>query len=388
MLEYVSAAAAVAALPGTIELAALTAAAAATTKRHAPRRKVDASGLRLVIPAHDEAAGIEGTLDHLLERLPAPLGPRDVLVIADNCSDATADLARAKGVRVLERQVKGKRGKGHALDEAFTQLLAHDAEAERFLVLDADARLGPGTIDALLAAFDDGAHAVQASYRVADPDRDARSGLLNLAWSCFNHVRPLGRERLGLSVGILGNGFGLTRDALALVPYRAGSVVEDLEYHLRLVDAGLRVRFVPSARVLAAAAPTASAERTQRVRWEGGRLRMIVEHLPQLCLRVLRGRLRFVEPALELALLPLALHSSLLAIALLAGGWPALIGALGFGVVLAHVLAGAFVAGRGARDLAALAHAPAHVARKLALVPKIVRGSSKDAGWKRTDRAA
>jgi len=388
MLEYVSAAAAAAALPGTIELAVLTAAAAATRPRRAPNRTGDAAGLRIVIPAHDEAEVIEGTLDHLLGRLPAPLGARCVLVVADNCSDDTAELARAKGVRVLERHVKGARGKGHALDEAFTQLLEHDPDAERFIVLDADARLGPGTLDALLAAFDDGAHAVQASYRVADPDRDARSGLLNLAWSCFNHLRPLGRERLGLSVGILGNGFGLTRDALAAVPYRAGSVVEDLEYHLRLVEAGMRVRFVPTARVLAAAAPSSSAERTQRVRWEGGRLRMIVDHLPKLIGQVARGRLRFVEPALELALLPLALHAALLAVAVIGGGWPALVGAVGFAVVAAHVLAGAFVAGRGTRDLAALAFAPAHVARKLALVPAIVRGSSRNAGWKRTDRAA
>lgn len=388
MLEYVSLAAAVAALPGTIELAVLTTAAAVTRPRRAPKRTGDAAGLRIVIAAHDESEVIEGTLDHVLGRLPAPLGPRDVLVVADNCTDDTAELARAKGVRVIERHMKSTRGKGHALDEAFAQLLAHDPDAERFVVLDADARLGPGTLDALIAAFDDGAAAVQASYRVADPDRDARSGLLNLAWSCFNHVRPLGRERLGLSVGILGNGFGLTRDTLLTVPYRAGSVVEDLEYHLRLVEAGLRVRFVPNARVLAAAAPSNSAERTQRVRWEGGRLRMIVDHLPRLALEVLRGRFRFVEPAFELALLPLALHASLLALAVLGGGWTSALGALGFAIVVAHVLAGAFVDGRGSRDLAALAHAPAHVARKLALVPAIVRGSSKNAGWKRTDRAA
>lgn len=386
MLEYIFAASAVAALPGTVELILLTSAAATAESRRAPNRTHDAAGLRIVIPAHNEEETIGATLEHVLGRLPEPLSPRDVLVVADNCNDATAQVARAAGVRVIERHVKTRRGKGHALDEAFTQLLAHDAEAERFVVLDADARLGPGTLAALLAAFDDGAPAVQANYRVAEPDRDARSGLLNLAWGCFNHVRPLGRSRLGLSAGILGNGFGLTRDTLALVPYRAGSVVEDLEYHLRLVDAGLSVRYVPEARVLAAAAPTDSAAATQRVRWEGGRLRMIVEHLPRLVGAVARGKLRFVEPALELALLPLALHACLVGLGLLGGGWLSFASLVGVIAIGAHVLAGAFLGGRGTRDLEALAHAPAYVARKLALLPSIVKGSSKRADWKRTER--
>lgn len=387
MLEYLFAASAVAALPGTIELALLTAAAATTRPKRIPRRTGDAAGLRIVVPAHDEEATIAGTLEHLLGRLPAPLTARDILVVADNCTDETARVARESGVRVIERHVRTKRGKGHALDEAFTQLLAHDPDAERFLVLDADARLGPGTLDALLAEFDAGAPAVQASYRVADPDRDARSRLLNLAWGCFNHVRPLGRRRLGLSAGILGNGFGLTRDTLESVPYRAGSVVEDLEYHLRLVDAGRSVRFVPQARVLAPAAPNAGAEATQRVRWEGGRLRMIVEHLPRLLGAVAKGRLRFVEPALELALLPLALHVCLVTAGLLAGGWATMLSFVGLAVLAGHVVAGAFVGGRGPRDLEALAFAPAYVGRKLMLLPSIVKGSSKRANWKRTERA-
>jgi cellulose synthase/poly-beta-1,6-N-acetylglucosamine synthase-like glycosyltransferase len=388
MIGILFTACALATVPGTLELALLTAAAARTKPPRGPRPPVDGSSLRIVIPAHDEEHGIDATLEHVLARLPSGMSPREVLVVADNCTDATAAVARRHGVRVIERQVSKSRGKGHALNEAFTQLLQHDPGAERFLVLDADARLGPSAIDELLSAFDQGAAAVQASYRVADPDLDARSGLLNLAWLCFNHLRPLGRQRLGLSVGILGNGFGLTRDVLVAVPYRAGSVVEDLEYHLRLVEAGFAVRFVPTARVLAAAAPTAGAERTQRVRWEGGRLRMLIDHLPRLVGQVLRGKKYFVEPALELALLPLALHGTLLALGIASGGLGSMVAGVGLAVLALHVLAGAFLAGRGSRDLLALAHAPAHVARKLALLPAIVRGSARTTSWKRTDRAA
>jgi cellulose synthase/poly-beta-1,6-N-acetylglucosamine synthase-like glycosyltransferase len=383
---------ALASLPGTLELTALTAAAALRGRRHGaqrgPRPAVDAAGLRIVIPAHDEEAGIDAMLESLLGKLPRGASPRQVLVVADHCSDATAAIARARGVRVIERHLETRRGKGHALDEAFRQLLEHDREAQVFVVLDADARLGPGALEHLLAAFASGADAVQASYRVANPDADARAALLHLAWLGFNHLRPLGRECLGLSVGILGNGFGLTRATLEAVPYSAGSIVEDLEYHLRLVRAGARVRFVPAARVTASAAPTQAAADTQRARWEGGRLRMALEHLPRLVLDALRGRWRLVEPALDLALLPLAFHVLLLGLGLLAGGWWTVLALVGVLAVLAHVVVAVQLGGRGLHDLFALQHVPLYVARKARLVPAIARASSRLASWKRTERAA
>ncbi|MEZ5978691.1 MAG: glycosyltransferase family 2 protein [Planctomycetota bacterium] len=388
MLNEIFTACAALTIPGTIELAALTAFSLRNRRRPRPHGVPDLSGLRIVVPAHDEEEGIGSMLDDLLLKLPSGADMRQVLVVADNCSDRTADVARSRGVRVLERHVKAKRGKGQALEEAFTQLIAHDPEAAFFVVLDADSRLGPGAIDQLFRAYGRGAEAVQASYRVADPDASARAGLLNLAWLCFNHLRPLGRAQIGFSAGVLGNGFGLSREALLRAPYRAGSVVEDLEYHLRLLRTGVRVEFVPEARVLAKAAPSAKAERKQRARWEGGRLRMAFEHLPRLLWDSVRGQYRFIEPALDLMLAPLAFHSVLLALGIASGGWGNLVAAIGFSVLLAHVLVAAFAFGRGANDLQALVHAPFYVLRKLTMLPAIVKRSGRDAEWERTDRAA
>ena len=67
---------------------------------------------------------------------------------------------------------------------------------------------------------------------------------MNVALLAFNVLRPRGRARWGLSCGILGNGFGLARKTLEAVPYDASSVVEDLEYHLRVVESGRRVEFL------------------------------------------------------------------------------------------------------------------------------------------------
>src|SRR6185369_8853223 len=123
--------------------------------------------------------------------------------------------------------------------------------------------------------------------------------------------------RWGLSVGILGNGFALTGETLRAVPYDARSVVEDLEYHLRLVRAGSRVRFAATTSVWGEMPAGGSGVTTQRARWEGGRFRMIAEQAPALFREVLAGRLTLLEPLLELLLLPLALHVALLLLVLL-----------------------------------------------------------------------
>ena len=94
---------------------------------------------------------------------------------------------------------------------------------------------------------------------------------MSFAFVAFNVVRARGRARLGLSAGIFGNGFGLHREVIQEVPFNANSVVEDLEYHLNLVRAGIRVEFLNSASVLGEIPVGGRGAATQRSRWEGGK---------------------------------------------------------------------------------------------------------------------
>ena len=139
------------------------------------------------------------------------------------------------------------KGKGCALSYGFAAALAGSSKA--VLVIDADSVVSPGLIDAVRQRFFTGAQAVQCRYEVHNPEENDRTRLMTLAFQGFNEIRPRGRERLGLSAGILGNGFALHRDALTRTPYGAYSIVEDLEYHLALVRAGIRVEFVDTAAV-------------------------------------------------------------------------------------------------------------------------------------------
>jgi cellulose synthase/poly-beta-1,6-N-acetylglucosamine synthase-like glycosyltransferase len=296
-------------------------------------------------------------------------------------------VAEDAGANVLTRTNKVERGKGYALHFAFTHLeLLH---CDCLLVVDADTAVAKNFIVVSAGALRNGADAVQVRYLVHNLEEGIRTRLMGLALRAFNVVRPLGRERLGLSVGILGNGFGLRVETLRAVPYLASSVVEDLEYHLKLVQAGYRVRFVNETAVFGEMPVRGEGVKTQRSRWEGGRLRMLQERGPELLRGVLSGRLVFLEPLLDLVLLPLALHVTLLAIAI-ATPQPLVrdFGLAGALVVLLHLVAAIVVGGGSWNDIGTLAAAPFYILWKLTQIPSLLRNSRSDNTWIRTKRSA
>lgn len=375
---FVGGAAALAAMPGTVELSALTLASLMPAPRPVP-----ASGdhglvrIMIVIPAHNERENIGACLDSLQAD-----GAENICVIADNCTDETAAIALGRGVQVLERFSADKRGKGYALDYAFSQLAPQQFDV--YLMVDADSLAPRGFLNAFRQTFAAGADAAQCAYLVSNRDDNARTRLLDVALRGFNLIRPLGRERLGLSAGILGNGFALRRETLEKVPYTAASVVEDLEYHLALIRAGFRVRFVEGTRVYGAMPAAGKGRETQRARWEGGRLRMLLDHGAQLAASALSGNAVSWEPLLDLLLLPLGYHVLLL---LLVTAMLPPAGLAGLALVVAHVAAAVARGTTPGADLKALATAPAYVVWKLMKIPSTLIASSPAAAWVRTERA-
>lgn len=369
-------------LPGTLELLLLTL-AALFYREPASKRSTEGLRLAVIVPAHNERLHIERCIGSLAD---AARGvDAELIVIADNCEDETADLAGGAGARVLVRTDPERRGKGYALDFAFSRLLPEGFDA--FVVVDADSVVSDNLLAEIAAQMAVGADAVQARYTTLNADASLRTRLMNLALMAFNVLRPRGRAALGLSAGILGNGFALSAETLRAVPYGAASVVEDLEYHLLLVEAGRRVRFADRAWVKADMPTGGRGSRTQRARWEGGRLRMIRSHVPSLLRQTIAGRRRLLEPALDLLLLPLSLHVTLLFVALLVPvGLARTYGLAGLAVVALHVLVAVRVGGGGLRELGVLAIAPFYVLWKLALLPAITRTGGSRAAWVRTDR--
>ncbi|UHD18712.1 glycosyltransferase family 2 protein [Thiocapsa bogorovii] len=376
---------AVPSLPGTIELLLLTLGGILPPRREdGADHAVPIERIAVLVPAHDEAEGIAQTVASLRACDSGDAG-FEVVVIADNCTDNTAELARSAGARVLERRDPQRRGKGFALDFAFRSLLKEPFDG--FIVVDADTRVELNLVTELRRLMRRGAAAIQCCYRLDNPEHSLRARLRGIAWMAFNVLRLRGRERWRLSVGLLGNGFGLTRETLLEEPYEATSVVEDMEYHLRLVAAGRRVVFAPNTGVWSDAPYTREAGAGQRARWEGGRFRMVLDWTPVLLRRVMSGEHRLIEPLLELLLLPLAFHVLLLLVALLPPFEPTRTYAfLGLALVAVHVLAAIRIGGGGWRDLLALATAPFYILWKLTILRAIGRASRNDAAWVRTER--
>jgi len=235
----------------------------------------------VVVPAHNEAAGLPATLA-TLARLEWPEAARRVLVVADNCSDATADVARRHGVEVLERHDTVHRGKGYALAAAFAHVTA-EAEPtwDALVVIDADTDVTPDLLATAHARLATGAEALQAAYlsRVGTAPLHA---ITEVALYASHVLRGRARERRRLSVGLRGNGMILSRRVVTALPYTAFSAVEDLEYGIQLARAGVRVGLLAESTVRGDMPADHRVAATQRTRWIGGRAAVVRQQLPGL----------------------------------------------------------------------------------------------------------
>ena len=376
-------------LPGTLELALLT------FGGFLPRRprSVTAAGrlqdvrVALIIPAYNEELLIARTINSLLA-CANPVPAADIVVVACNCTDKTVEIAHSLGCATIERTDPKRPGKGYGLDRAFR--LLETAGYDAYVIVDADSVVSPNFIDEFRKAFAGGALAAQCVLRAADHSANTRTALMHIALLAFTFLRPLAQSRLGVSVGIFGNGFALRSQTVKAVPYTCYSIAEDLEYHTKLIRSGVRIEFVEDASVFCEVCTDGRQAKVQRERWEGGRFRVMLEQAPGLAREIIsKRRVQLIEPLCELLLLPLAYHSLLLGTLLLVGFGPfgiyALIGLL---LVIAHVSQAMVLGKATAHDWKALLTVPIFIGWKLLNVLGIIKAARKTTTGKRTERRA
>ncbi len=229
-----------------------------------------------------------------------------MVVIADNCTDETARVARDAGAVVVERHDPRHRGKGYALAHIF-RWSREDNQADAVVVVDADSKASANLLESFAARIERGNDALQAHYGVLNANASWRTRLMAIALGSIHKLRSRARERLGLSCGIRGNGWCVTHALLDAIPYQAYSLTEDVEFGIALGLAGHRVAYCDEAYVNGEMVTTESAARSQRQRWESGRLRLIYSKVPVLLRRAAVGRsLVCLDLALDLLILPLS----------------------------------------------------------------------------------
>ncbi len=345
--------------------------------------------LVVLVPAHDEERGIAVTLAAIRGQL-AP-GDR-VLVVADNCADDTAAVARAAGAEVVERR-SDLRGKGYALGFGIDHLRADPPDA--VVIVDADCLLGPDALERMAQELARSGRPVQALYLMLAPaDAGVGRRLAQFAWRVRNGMRPGGWNRLGMPCQLMGTGMAFSWDMLEDAQLANASIVEDMKLGIELATEGAAPLFCDAALVTSEFPDSSAATQTQRTRWEHGHLEMILREVPpMLRAAIARRDLRLAGLALDLAVPPLALLTGLLVVdALVAAAGAALGGsgvALGLAVTLVAAFGGAVllawaVGGRDLVRLAELLAVPWYVLAKLPVYARFLFKRQK--AWVRTDR--
>ena len=344
----------------------------------------------ILVPAHNEE-GVIARLLNSLNRLDYPRDSFDICVVADNCDDSTASIARGLGARVFERFSNDERAKGFALRWLLQQLEQDDKAYDAFVIVDADSILAPNFLRCMDARLQGGARAIQAYYSVLNADQSAIAGLRYAALAAVHYLRPLGRSVFGWSCGLKGNGMCFDASILREFSWRWFTLAEDVEFHLALVQRGIGVQFAPDTYVKADMPVSLQQAASQNSRWERGRLELIREHVPRLLLNGLRQRsLLQIDAALEQLIPPLSVPFALGTVS-----FPA---ALALGNVYLAVVALTCLIGYAAYLIAALtlvrapwqiyatlAMAPVYIAWKVGLYARSMLGSRSTA-WVRTAR--
>lgn len=220
-----------------------------------------------VVPAHNEETGITATVQSLLN-VSYPRALFDVVVIADNCTDATAELARVAGAECLERHDTALRGKGYALCHAFTELMPKGYDA--FIVIDADSIVSSNFLSVLDARLRRGEQVVQAYYGMSNPDASILTYLFQVGNLIENKLFWIPKNKLGLPIILRGNGMCFSSEILKKYPWNAFSITEDTEYGIMLVNHRISIRFASDIGVFALQPVTLQQAFDQRVRWATG----------------------------------------------------------------------------------------------------------------------
>jgi cellulose synthase/poly-beta-1,6-N-acetylglucosamine synthase-like glycosyltransferase len=344
----------------------------------------------IVIPAHDEELLIGDVLGSL-SRVDYPSDRIRVHVIADNCSDETAERARSMGAIVFERNDLQNRGKGQALAWLLERLDLTEFDAVAFF--DADNLVDPRFFRSMNRELAQGHRCLQGYYGISNPNETAMTRLLSVTYVMKNLLFNAGKTLLGLSVSLMGTGMVFHRDVIERYGWESTTIGEDLEQTLRLHEAGEYIQFVPDALSLAQEASTLRQGYTQRQRWASGRRVLAAAARSAIVRGVRNGSPWQIELGIELLmpgyskLLNWTLAASVVSVALISRS-PGLIVvvAAAFSYQVLEILVAMRVMGAGLQTLKALMFAPVFLVWKAAIDFLATIGYRRDA-WVRTERA-
>lgn len=223
----------------------------------------------LIVAAHNEEAVIQDIVVSL-KKLDYPKELYDIFVIADNCNDNTAKKARDKGAIVFERNTKGKRGKGFALEWMFNKIFKMDKKYDAVAIFDADNLISANFLTEMNKKMCEGYKVVQGYLDSKNPHDTWITGSYSIAFWQSNRMIQLSRNNLNLSNQLGGTGFCVDTEILKKLGWGATCLTEDLEFTCKLVLNGEKVGWAHDAVVFDEKPLTLKQSWFQRKRWMQG----------------------------------------------------------------------------------------------------------------------
>ena len=223
----------------------------------------------MVVAAHNEQAVIGNLVDSLTS-LNYPKDSYEVFVIADNCDDDTAEVARMHGAQVHERFHDTLKGKGHALEWMFEKIFAMDTEFDGICVFDADNVVHPEFLNQMNRQFNRGYKAVQGYIDTKNPYDSWITLSYAISFWSINRLFQYARYTLGMCCQLCGTGFALSTDIIKKIGWGATCLAEDMEFTMKLTLNDYKVAWAHDAIVYDEKPITFSQSYKQRVRWMQG----------------------------------------------------------------------------------------------------------------------
>ncbi len=236
-----------------------------------------------IIPAHNEESVIKNLIDSLKNQT-YPRELLDIYVIADNCTDKTAEIAKEAGAIVLERTDEVNKTKGHALKWFLNKKIEEDAPYDAFCVFDADNIVDEDFIKNMNKKLCQGEDVVQGYRDIKNPtDSWISAGYAIFYWT-MNRFYHLARYNLGLSPLINGTGFMVKFDVIKPTGWDTKTLTEDIEFSLKRIIAGKKLGWATDAIVYDEQPVGFKQSWSQRSRWTVGHIQCIENYTKDLAI--------------------------------------------------------------------------------------------------------
>lgn len=244
----------------------------------------------IVVAAHNEEAVI-GPLVENLTLLDYPREYFDIFVVADNCTDKTALIARNAGAIVHRRFNSEKRGKGYALEWMFYRIFKMERKYDAIIILDADNLVKENFLMEMNNKLCQGHKIIQSYIDSKNPFDTWVTNTFSIAFWVTNRMLQLARYNTGRLSNILGGtGMCISTDVLKEFGWGATSLTEDLEFTMKALSHGIKTTWAHDAVVYDEKSLTFKQAWNQRKRWAQGQVDVAGRYFFPLIFRGIKER--------------------------------------------------------------------------------------------------